>query len=251
MIQNYLKEIKLLKPYIISIIAIIVLSYSIYACCSDDTIGYLGNEDGFFEWMTAIFFLLSSVIFFLVFRRSKNIFLLCLAVMFFVATGEEISWGQRLFGFGTPDALNKVNVQHEFNIHNLAVFNSENLDGKKKVGFERIFEINMLFRLFSMAFLICSPLFFYHINRPRILAAKRFQVPVAPFTIGIFFLLSWATFYSLKYFILPRGKEWGYYLSTGEVFEFTAACVYFAVALYFYNNKNDGFLGKDIKQALR
>jgi hypothetical protein len=41
--------------------------------------------------------------------------------------GEEISWGQRLFGFETPDVLEEINRQDEANLHNigrtLTVFN--------------------------------------------------------------------------------------------------------------------------------
>jgi hypothetical protein len=41
--------------------------------------------------------------------------------------GEEISWGQRLFGFETPDVLEDINRQDEANLHNigrtLTVFN--------------------------------------------------------------------------------------------------------------------------------
>jgi hypothetical protein len=33
--------------------------------------------------------------------------------------GEEISWGQRLFGWATPDALDEVNAQGETNLHNI------------------------------------------------------------------------------------------------------------------------------------
>jgi hypothetical protein len=33
--------------------------------------------------------------------------------------GEEISWGQRLFGWGTPEALQKINHQHETTVHNV------------------------------------------------------------------------------------------------------------------------------------
>jgi hypothetical protein len=36
---------------------------------------------------------------------------------FFVA-GEEISWGQRIFGIATPEAVSEVNIQHELTLHN-------------------------------------------------------------------------------------------------------------------------------------
>ena len=39
--------------------------------------------------------------------------------MFFVLAGEEISWGQRILGIATPESLKAVNVQEEFNFHNI------------------------------------------------------------------------------------------------------------------------------------
>ena len=39
-------------------------------------------------------------------------------LMVFVA-GEEISWGQRIFSFDTPDFMEDVNEQQEFGLHNL------------------------------------------------------------------------------------------------------------------------------------
>lgn len=42
-----------------------------------------------------------------------------LAAVLFVAAGEEVSWGQRLFGVDTPDAFVDGNTQDELNLHNL------------------------------------------------------------------------------------------------------------------------------------
>jgi hypothetical protein len=247
LIESYLKEIKSLKPYILSIIVVIALSYSIYIYCSDDLIKFLGKEDSFFEWLTAIFFLFTSVLCFITFKRNKNIFVLGLAIMMFIGMGEEISWGQRIIGFKTPEELKSVNVQKETNIHNLEIFNDKYLNGVTKTGWQRILEINILFRVFSVCFLILLPIIVFHF-KSRIEINKKFKLPVAPFTMGIFFLISWTIFYSIKYFLLPRGKSLGVYLSVGEVFEFTAAYVYFVVALYFHNTKDDSFLGRNLNQ---
>jgi hypothetical protein len=38
--------------------------------------------------------------------------------------GEEISWGQRLVGWTTPEALGGVNVQDETNLHNIGALES-------------------------------------------------------------------------------------------------------------------------------
>ncbi|WP_397542778.1 hypothetical protein [Roseovarius salis] len=43
------------------------------------------------------------------------------ALLFFFASGEEISWGQRLFGWGTPEFFARHNYQQETNLHNLMV----------------------------------------------------------------------------------------------------------------------------------
>ena len=43
-----------------------------------------------------------------------------LAVLFFiVAGGEEISWGQRIFGFESPEQVLELNKQGETNVHNI------------------------------------------------------------------------------------------------------------------------------------
>jgi len=45
-----------------------------------------------------------------------------LAVLLFFAAMEEMSWGQMIFNWGTPELLDSLNRQQETNIHNLAVF---------------------------------------------------------------------------------------------------------------------------------
>lgn len=90
----------------------------------------LAHEDGVFEYLGALSFLSASVLMFLAFlavrraaprgeARLKQLFLLGMAVVFFLAAGEEISWGQRIFGIETPAALVAANRQQETNLHNL------------------------------------------------------------------------------------------------------------------------------------
>jgi hypothetical protein len=58
-------------------------------------------------------------------RRGEPLLALAYAVFavgaFFVA-GEEISWGQRLFGIATPEIVSEHNVQHELTLHNTYLF---------------------------------------------------------------------------------------------------------------------------------
>lgn len=86
---------------------------------------WLRGEDHGVEWLTAAGFATAALLTALAFRfrarmdRWSRLYLAGLALFFFVCFGEEISWGQRVFGFGTPAAINAINEQHEFNAHNL------------------------------------------------------------------------------------------------------------------------------------
>jgi protein-S-isoprenylcysteine O-methyltransferase Ste14 len=80
-------------------------------------------EDGPFEQFTAIAFCIAGVMaVWACVRRGKQwrtLPLALLAAFFFVAAGEEISWGQRIFNHETPAFMMQYNVQQETNIHNL------------------------------------------------------------------------------------------------------------------------------------
>jgi hypothetical protein len=86
----------------------------------------LVNEDRFLQWLQFLGYLTASIAAVLIsFRlhREKRLllsiaFALLAAGCFFVA-GEEISWGQRILGFGTPHEWAEINRQHETNIHNV------------------------------------------------------------------------------------------------------------------------------------
>jgi hypothetical protein len=50
-------------------------------------------------------------------RRGRRLSVLALCAL--ASAGEEISWGQRLFGFDPPDALEELNSQEELNVHDV------------------------------------------------------------------------------------------------------------------------------------
>ncbi len=87
---------------------------------------FLVDEDHVIEWTQFFAILAASVVFALAARTARRlgrarlaVVLLLAALMSFVVAGEEISWGQRLLGLTTPDALKNVNHQGEINIHNI------------------------------------------------------------------------------------------------------------------------------------
>ncbi|MCZ4352286.1 hypothetical protein O4H61_07125 [Roseovarius aestuarii] len=54
-------------------------------------------------------------------RRAAAAFTLVYALMFFLASGEEVSWGQRIFGWESGEFFQENNKQDETNFHNLVV----------------------------------------------------------------------------------------------------------------------------------
>jgi hypothetical protein len=79
-------------------------------------------EDGPLEMATALLFLLAGLqvgIRAYFFQTRRNPWYLLIAVLLLFVGFEEISWGQRIFGWTTPEWLSGLNVQGETNFHNL------------------------------------------------------------------------------------------------------------------------------------
>ena len=92
------------------------------------------QEDGFVENLTAIFlFLCSIACLYRVFeyrKMNKPLWIftyVALTILFFFAAGEEISWGQRIFGIQSSEFFLEHNKQAETNLHNMIV-NGKNLN---------------------------------------------------------------------------------------------------------------------------
>jgi len=86
----------------------------------------LTREDGPVEWATVLALVAFSALLFHWMRKLRSrisgrlrIAGYGLAVLALLAAGEEISWGQRLFGFETGETMKKLNHQQEMNLHNL------------------------------------------------------------------------------------------------------------------------------------
>lgn len=91
---------------------------------SEETLVWLNVEDGVLEYASAAILLVAAAVAFATAIRLRGhprhrVFHFFLAVLFFLMCGEEISWGQRILGFGTPEALRTINAQEELNLHNM------------------------------------------------------------------------------------------------------------------------------------
>ena len=88
-------------------------------------IQFLLRENGALEVLTPACLLLASLLLFAAAKMEKarlgrRIYLLGGLAMAF-ACGEELSWGQHVLGFATPDFLIGLNAQQEFNFHNIEI----------------------------------------------------------------------------------------------------------------------------------
>lgn len=90
---------------------------------------HLLREDGPVEYLTAILFLAAAVLAARVAlasspsRHSALLAWLAAAALLWLG-GEEISWGQRIVGWDTPEAIMAVNTHEETNLHNMAFMQS-------------------------------------------------------------------------------------------------------------------------------
>lgn len=249
MTNQYLKEFLFLKVYVAILTLSIILGYSVYALCDTKTIAHFWDEDSFFEIMTPIFLFLASILMFMIFLNSKNFYVLILSVVLFFGAGEEISWGQRILGFSTPETIKDINIQNEFNVHNLELFNSLDSQHHPKKGISRLLEINFLFRLFTLFWGIVLPLCVYHVNWIRYVASK-LKLPIPPVSIGIFFLLNWLVYWIIHSFFLSPNNESGYLESANEIFECAAAFIILILCFYFFSTRKTIRLGNDIKTVI-
>ena len=155
------------KPTVYVVLAIyITLAYPILAM-GNKVVAAMLPEDHYFENVGAISLFVTSLLFlygFRVARKSldktwmslvKQLIYLGLALLFFFGAGEEISWGQRIFGFKTPQSLAQVNKQDELNLHNLTI-----MENSKLFTADRLFDIFwFLFGVLTPAIALLVPAF--------------------------------------------------------------------------------------------
>ncbi len=230
--NGILQEAKNQKKLIAFVAFIMVISYSVYLWGSDKFIINVGLENHPIELGTALSLFAGSVMMFMAYKRNKSVFLILLGLVLFFGAGEELSWGQQLVHFHTPAAIDKENVQHEFNVHNLDLFNAGNLDKTRKTGWHRLTEMNFLFRLFCISYGIFIP-FLAMASAWANGMLKKLRMPIPPITVGIFFAVNWLLFRFILD-VAPKGKPIQYYCTSSENFEFVAGVILMVFGYYFW-----------------
>lgn len=109
------------KAVILAILALIVGAYVLMAFRFPVAYIWATYEDLVGEWAQTYSFLAAAVLATIVSLRQSRYrwFFALLALACSYVFLEEISWGQRIFGFDTPGFLKSRNLQGEANVHNL------------------------------------------------------------------------------------------------------------------------------------
>ncbi len=120
-----MKKILEKVSYIVIVAGIITATTFYYA---ENFYHKMVEEDGPFETLTALVLLLISILFIIRItkqRKSRNTHWIVLGVIIAIGTffgfGEEISWGQRIFGIHAGEYFMQHNLQGETNLHNLEI----------------------------------------------------------------------------------------------------------------------------------
>lgn len=230
--------------YITISIIWLIITYSVFYLFDNETIKIISGEDGFFEMLTAIFFFIASISFFYLYfkdrlgnnfyilKTKKNIFFLLLGILFLFGSGEEISWGQRIFNIETPQALKEINTQKELNIHNIAIFHGDIEKGKPKTGLAKLMTIGMLFQMFWFTYCFLIPV----INKSssnisKIL--KTINLPIVPIWMGVLFVLNYIISRIVNFQLL----DGHHYVIENK--ESAFAFLFFIVGIYFIRDRQN------------
>jgi hypothetical protein len=175
-------------------------------------------EDGYIEYLTAFFLLLTA---FTCLNKGLTIeskistaFFCLLAILFFFGFGEEISWGQRLFGFETPEEIKLANTQQEFNLHNLRIGEV----GLNKLIFGKLMYVGLFLYFLGFTLLYKNTIWFR-----RIIDITGMPLPAPAYSIC--FILS-----ILIVQLIQNNWKW-------ELDEFAIACFVFLSFFRPYNRK--------------
>jgi amino acid transporter len=175
--------------FVLAAVAVYILASYCLLLLGRDAIDKLIEEDGFVEWVGTVGLFVGAVCFFWAFLIAgrpayrdrygpwKRLALLGLALVLFVAAGEEISWGQRLFGLSTPESLGAVNTQDETNLHNIDFF-------------QNALSVDRLFQLFWIGFAVAVPVL-SRFWEPARRAFERF-LPIFPLSLALLFVFNQA-----------------------------------------------------------
>ncbi len=185
------------------------------------------REDGVVEYATAILLFVACLALLGHARRNTGRvrwLVAFYALAFFFAAGEEISWGQRIFGIESTEFFTENNYQGETNLHNLVV-------GEIHLA-EEVFGNALTVVLLS--YLVILPLL-YPVQAWVRQFCTALAVPVPPRHMAALAVL-WSIFIAA----IPLGRNW-------EVYEFAFSV--FAVLIFLSPVNREDFFKAEARSS--
>jgi hypothetical protein len=227
--------------YWLLILLLIIFSYIPLFILDLERIMQITDENHFYEIIQAIFLLLSACIMLFLFIRSKsegkiyffkverNYFYLLFFLFFFFCFGEEISWGARALRYKTPELLQRINAQKEFNIHNLWILQSYDNNDVQKTGIRSWMTSSRLFSIFWLLYCVMIPILDY-ISTGIHKIIRKINLPVIPVWIGSLFVLAFI-FQKIveKLWLFKNGQPVSEIKEAGFYFLYLVVCISFYV----------------------
>lgn len=182
------------KSLFVGFFIVAMTSYGMIFLLEKDALTFFTREDGLAEYVGATALLFASITSFIAYWRTSSpvntgvsliwtkAFFLCLALSCFFGFGEEVSWGQRIFGVETPAMLREINVQGETNFHNSGPMVLEG----PLVGYVVLGAFHSLY-LFVFVFTPALSMISGRISG----WLKNHRVPVAPLGFGLWFPMTY------------------------------------------------------------
>jgi hypothetical protein len=228
------------SPYIIACSAWLVISYLPFLFFDYKTMRALSLEDKFYESSSFLWLFLTSMSFLYLFykknvptsplKTKRQISFLLLGLLFFFGAGEEISWGQRIFHFQTPEILSS-NLQDEFNLHNLPLFDKRIAHDEVKKGLALELAMGNLFGVFWFSFCVLIPIL--HIVSNRIHKwLDKLDFPITPIWIGLFFMGNHLIYYKMLQYI----ASFPIVYPMSEIREAAYSFFFFILTIWFINS---------------
>ena len=185
--------------FVLTLYVLYILTYH------SEQLGFLFDEDTVAENLQAIFYGFSALMFFLLFAKQKiktsrkAMFYIIFAIFLFLVTGEEISWGQRIFKLHTPEFWDRVNVQGEITLHNVQGFDA-----------------NLGLVIIMLGWAVVLPLLgtFWPWARAQL---TKLQMPIMPLTSSLAVIIG-LSFYFLNYSNHFADEIWELFVSLAFVF---------------------------------
>lgn len=221
-----------------------IISYLVLFVFNPEMINSLTAEDHLYENAQAVCFLVTSIVFFILFLKDKsgnefhviqtrkNIFFLIFALLFFFGFGEEISWGQRIFYWRPPGWLTTMNVQGEANIHNLNWFNWIDAQGNLKSFWARMLDFNRIYSIFYFTYCFLIPIL-DKINIRFHRWIRRLNLPIVPIWMGVLLPLNY-----LIYKIIELYFTNSHWRTQSEIKESVSSILFVGISIWFLRNPN-------------